>query len=494
MYRNTLTTITAVFALTINLVFSQVVINEIMYNPPGYQGSDYDYEFMELHNPGATAIDMSGFSFTQGVNHVFAGVDNNGDGDYTDAGVDNNGDGDFDDAGVDNDGDGLFDGAGTDVNGNGDYTDAGDVAPDTLADVLPDEGPGTFLPAGGYMIVCVPTLTSAGNVNGDVTNNVFDPDGDGVHTSGAIVVEWTSGGLSNGGEDIEIVDTSGDVVDFVDYEDGTNGYGNWGNAHDGGGGSLELVDATAPNDSASAWQTSWIPSGTPGYENSNDKAIKNINLDIKGGTIAAFVGHSGAGKSTIINLLPRFYDPQNGKIYIDEQNTKSVNLNSVRKSISLVSQDVILFDSSVKENILYANQNASEDEFLESCKFAAAEEFIRELPQKYDTLIGENGIRLSGGQKQRLSIARAILKKSPIILLDEATSSLDAESEEVVQNAIKNLTKNKTTLVIAHRLSTIHNADKIFVIKKGSLIDSGKHEELIKNCDYYKLLYEKQLK
>ena len=149
MYRNTLTTITAVFALTINLVFSQVVINEIMYNPPGYQGSDYDYEFMELHNPGATAVDMSGFSFTQGVNHVFAGVDNNGDGDYTDAGVDNNGDGDFDDAGVDNDGDGLFDGAGTDVNGNGDYTDAGDVAPDTLADVLPDEGPGTFLPAGG---------------------------------------------------------------------------------------------------------------------------------------------------------------------------------------------------------------------------------------------------------------------------------------------------------------------------------------------------------
>tara|TARA_B100001564_G_scaffold356110_1_gene369642 strand:- start:89 stop:1831 length:1743 start_codon:yes stop_codon:yes gene_type:complete len=230
------------------------------------------------------------------------------------------------------------------------------------------------------------------------------------------------------------------------------------------------------------------------YENSNDRAIKDINLDIKGGSMAAFVGHSGAGKSTIINLLPRFYDPQNGKIYIDEQNTKSVNLNSVRKSISLVSQDVILFDSSVKENILYANQNASEDEFLESCKFAAAEEFIRELPQKYDTLIGENGIRLSGGQKQRLSIARAILKKSPIILLDEATSSLDAESEEVVQNAIKNLTKNKTTLVIAHRLSTIHNADKIFVIKKGSLIDSGKHEELIKNCDYYKLLYEKQLK
>ncbi len=230
------------------------------------------------------------------------------------------------------------------------------------------------------------------------------------------------------------------------------------------------------------------------YENSNEKAINNINLDISGGTMAAFVGHSGAGKSTIINLLPRFYDPQKGEIFIDGQNTKSVNLKSLRKNISLVSQDIILLDSSVKENILYANPSASEQELMNSCRFAAAEEFIERLPEKYETKIGENGVRLSGGQKQRLSIARAILKKSPIILLDEATSSLDAESEEIVKNAIRNLTKNKTTLVIAHRLSTIHNADKIFVVKNGKLIDSGNHQNLIKNCEYYKSLYEKQLK
>ena len=230
------------------------------------------------------------------------------------------------------------------------------------------------------------------------------------------------------------------------------------------------------------------------YDTTKDQTIKNINLSIKGGTMAAFVGHSGAGKSTVLNLLPRFYDPQLGSIKIDEQDTAKVRLSSLRKNISLVSQDTILFDATIKENIAYARESASQKEIENACEFAAAKEFIDRLPNKFDTMIGENGIRLSGGQKQRISIARAILKEAPIILLDEATSSLDADSEEIVQNAIINLVKNKTTLVIAHRLSTIHNADKIFVLKKGEIINSGDHDFLINNCEEYKSLYKKQLK
>ncbi len=230
------------------------------------------------------------------------------------------------------------------------------------------------------------------------------------------------------------------------------------------------------------------------YKSTEKRAIKDINLKIEGGSMTAFVGHSGAGKSTIISLLPRFYDPQQGIIKIDDQEITKISLSSLRKNISLVSQDIILFDDTIRNNIAYADSNATEKEIVEACKFAAASEFIEKLPLKYDTFIGENGIRLSGGQKQRLSIARAVLKKSPIILLDEATSSLDAESEEIVQNAIINLTKNKTTLVIAHRLSTIHKANKIFVVKNGEIIDSGDHEFLINKCKEYKSLYEKQLK
>ncbi len=230
------------------------------------------------------------------------------------------------------------------------------------------------------------------------------------------------------------------------------------------------------------------------YQKTSAQAVKDISFDVKGNTMVAFVGHSGAGKSTIINLLPRFYDPQSGSMEIDSQNINKVSLKSLRKNLSMVSQDVILFDDTIKNNIAYAKNNATNDEISKACKFAAADEFIENLPNGYETLIGENGVRLSGGQKQRISIARAILKESPIILLDEATSSLDAESEEIVQNAISNLIKNKTTLVIAHRLSTIHNADKIFVLKNGKIINTGNHDYLISNCNEYKSLYKKQLK
>lgn len=230
------------------------------------------------------------------------------------------------------------------------------------------------------------------------------------------------------------------------------------------------------------------------YETTNEKAVNNINLKVDGGKVTALVGKSGAGKSTIINLLPRFYDPQEGEIQIDEQNIKKINLNSLRNKISLVSQDVILFDDTIKNNILYADSKASMAEIEEACKFAAADEFINKLPEKYETMVGENGVKLSGGQKQRISIARAILKKSPIILLDEATSSLDTESERIVQNAINNLIKGRTTIVIAHRLSTIHNSDKIFLLKNGKIIDSGKHDYLINKSEEYKSLYQNQLK
>ena len=229
------------------------------------------------------------------------------------------------------------------------------------------------------------------------------------------------------------------------------------------------------------------------YPKTNDEAIKDINISIEGGSTTALVGHSGAGKSTIINLLPRFYDPQKGQIYIDGQNTRDVTLSSLRKNISLVSQDIILFDDTVRANIAYAKSGASEEEIIKACDFAAAVDFIDNLPQSYETMIGENGVRLSGGQKQRISIARAILKNSSIILLDEATSSLDAESEEKVQNAITNLTKNKTTLVIAHRLSTIMRANKIIVVNQGRIAEIGTHNHLLKNSIIYKNLYSKQL-
>ena len=229
------------------------------------------------------------------------------------------------------------------------------------------------------------------------------------------------------------------------------------------------------------------------YQTGKERAVKNINIDIQGEKITALVGHSGAGKSTILNLIPRFYEPQNGRIIVDDQEISKISLNSLRKKISLVSQDVILFDDSIENNIKYAKLEAKDNEIKEACKLAAADEFIEKLPEKYKTIIGENGVRLSGGQKQRISIARAILKNSPIILLDEATSSLDSESEEKVQNAIFNLTKNRTTLVIAHRLSTINKANKIIVMRDGEVLQSGTHSELLKTSKEYENLYKKQI-
>ena len=229
------------------------------------------------------------------------------------------------------------------------------------------------------------------------------------------------------------------------------------------------------------------------YDAEERVVLKDINLFINGGKMTSLVGHSGAGKSTILNLIPRFYDPQNGDIKIDNQSIYSKKLSSLRKNISLVSQETTLFDDTVLNNIKYANLDATEEQIYEAAKLSYCSEFINNLPKKYDTLIGENGVRLSGGEKQRLSIARAILKKSKIILLDEATSSLDAETEKKIQDEIKYLTKGRTTLVIAHRLSTILNSNKIYVIDSGKVIGEGTHSELIENSEVYKNFYEKQI-
>ena len=223
------------------------------------------------------------------------------------------------------------------------------------------------------------------------------------------------------------------------------------------------------------------------------QALKNLSVKIEGGRKVGLVGISGSGKTTFLNLIPRFFNLEHGQILVDGQNINNINLSSLRKEISLVSQDVILFDDTIKSNILYGNSSASDEEIVAACKFAAAQDFIEKLPNKYETIIGENGIKLSGGQKQRLSIARAILKNSSIILLDEATSSLDSDSETVIQKAIENLTKNKTTIIIAHRLSTIMNCDKILVFDNGQIISEGSHEFLVNSSPIYKNLYEKQI-
>ena len=230
------------------------------------------------------------------------------------------------------------------------------------------------------------------------------------------------------------------------------------------------------------------------YSSDENKILNNINLKFQGKKMTALVGHSGAGKSTILNLIPRFYDADLGDIKIDNQSIYKSSLFSLRKNISLVSQDTTLFDDTIRNNIAYAKADATQEEIEEAAKSSFANEFIEKLPKKYDTLIGENGIRLSGGQKQRLSIARALLKKSKIILLDEATSSLDAEIEDKIQKAINFLTAGRTTIVIAHRLSTVLNSDKIYVINKGSVVSEGKHGDLLISSAEYKNFYDKQIK
>ena len=228
--------------------------------------------------------------------------------------------------------------------------------------------------------------------------------------------------------------------------------------------------------------------------NLENKVLKNISLKFLGGKMTALVGHSGSGKSTILNMIPRIYLPNNGNIEIDGQDIGEINLASLRKEISIVDQNTTLFDDTVMNNIKYAKPEATDDEVFAAADLAMCKEFIDNLDEGYQTMIGENGVKLSGGEKQRLSIARAFLKKSKIILLDEATASLDSETEDKIQKALNELTNNKTTIVIAHRLSTILNSDNIYVVDNGKIIDSGNHENLLINSAAYKNFYERQIK
>ena len=228
--------------------------------------------------------------------------------------------------------------------------------------------------------------------------------------------------------------------------------------------------------------------------NPENKVLQNISLKFAGGKMSALVGHSGSGKSTLLNMIPRIYLPSSGNIYFDNQEISKLNLESLRNQISIVDQNTTLFDDTVFNNIKYAKPHAGKQDILEAAKLSMSDEFINNLENGYETMIGENGVKLSGGEKQRLSIARAFLKNSKIILLDEATSSLDSETEEKIQKALDKLTTNKTTIVIAHRLSTILNADNIFVVDNGKIIDSGKHEELFEKSKIYKNFYQSQIK
>ena len=228
--------------------------------------------------------------------------------------------------------------------------------------------------------------------------------------------------------------------------------------------------------------------------NPENKVLQNISVKFTGGKMTALVGHSGSGKSTLLNMIPRIYLPTSGNIYFDNQDISKVNLMSLRNQISIVDQNTTLFDDTVFNNIKYARPDANKEDILEAAKLSMCDEFIDNLENGFETMIGENGVKLSGGEKQRLSIARAFLKNSRIILLDEATSSLDSDTEEKIQKALDKLTINKTTIVIAHRLSTILNSDNIYVVDNGKIIDSGKHDELLDKSKIYKNYYQRQIK
>ena len=230
------------------------------------------------------------------------------------------------------------------------------------------------------------------------------------------------------------------------------------------------------------------------YPSSNNRALDHIGLTINKGELIAVVGRSGSGKTTLINMLPRFYPPDEGKISIDGIDTADLTFKSLRSLFGIVSQDVILFNDTILTNIAYGNLDAGKDKVVEAARSAYADEFIMELPEGYDTIVGEKGLRLSGGQKQRISIARAILKNPPVLILDEATSALDTESEMKIQDALEELMKTRTTVVIAHRLSTVMKADRIIVMDDGKIVETGTHKELIQQKGHYLKLYELQFR
>lgn len=226
--------------------------------------------------------------------------------------------------------------------------------------------------------------------------------------------------------------------------------------------------------------------------NGKEQVLKNVSLEVKPGEVVAIVGRSGVGKTTLVSLIPKFYLPDKGRILIDGKNISDVNLKSLRKNIGICSQDTFLFSDTIKENIKFGNPNVNVEKIKEAAKLAYADLFIKNLPSGYETKVGERGVNLSGGERQRIAIARAIIKSPKILILDEATSQIDAQSERLIQKALQHLLKNRTTIIIAHRLSTIRNADKILVLDKGEIVCRGKHNELYRTCPTYRELYKKQ--